>query len=150
MPSTRARPPRGDWSAAAKQPVVKRLRLGRLVFVAVLRILALPGRERPPRGDWESAGNWLGLKLSSSSGYMSTAQILHFHQEKSLLETGTVAWIQVRLRQSVRQMSTAERRLLLKRFASEVRRKGVRQILEKGFAGGRQIIRTELRRRGNW
>ena len=51
--------------------------------------LTRPGAS--PEGDWESAGNWLGLKLSSSSGYMSTAQILHFHQEKSLLETGTVA-----------------------------------------------------------
>ena len=39
--------------------------------------------------------------MSSSMGYMSTAQILHSHQEESLLETGTVALIQVRLRQSV-------------------------------------------------
>ena len=47
-------------------------------------------------------------------------------------------------------MSTAERHLLLKRFVSEVRRKGVRQIIEKGFKGGRRIIRMELRRRGDW
>ena len=45
-------------------------------------------------------------------------------------------------------MSTAERHLLLARVVSEVRRKGVRQIIEKGFKGGRRIIRMELRRRG--
>ena len=41
---------------------------------------------------------------------MSTAEILHSHQEESLLRTGTVAWIQVRRRQSIRRCRLLNRK----------------------------------------